>query len=339
MSDKRKYHQYSLMQRGLIAALFFLFLIRGFSQDPHFSQFYANPLYLNPALAGTAECSRIMFNYRNQWPSLSSGFKTYAFSADSYISALSGGIGVAVFSDDAAGMINTLRLGGIYAFHLKLNEFSTLNMGLEGAYFQRKLNWDDLVFSDMINYADGTVLQGISAEQVPDRLTVSAADFSLGFLYAYHEKFYLGLAGHHLTEPAIGYYNSTDESLYRKYTAHAGAIFTLIDGDYKTGRGKLILNPNVLYQQQQNAQQLNLGVNMELMPLVAGVWYRYNFKNPDGIIFLLGLKQKRFKFGYSYDLTMSELAGESGGAHELSLTLFLNCDKRNKPGAIKCPEF
>ena len=26
------------------------------AQDPHFSQFYANPLYTNPALAGTAVC-------------------------------------------------------------------------------------------------------------------------------------------------------------------------------------------------------------------------------------------------------------------------------------------
>ena len=28
------------------------------AQDPQFSQFYANPLYLNPAFAGTARCPR-----------------------------------------------------------------------------------------------------------------------------------------------------------------------------------------------------------------------------------------------------------------------------------------
>ena len=41
------------------------------AQDPQFTQFYANPLYLNPAFAGTARCPRICMNYRNQWPNLS----------------------------------------------------------------------------------------------------------------------------------------------------------------------------------------------------------------------------------------------------------------------------
>ena len=38
------------------------------AQDPAFSQFYANPLYLNPAFAGTNICPRVNLNYRDQWP-------------------------------------------------------------------------------------------------------------------------------------------------------------------------------------------------------------------------------------------------------------------------------
>jgi len=38
------------------------------AQDPHFSQFYAAPLYLNPALAGTSAGNyRVGVNYRDQW--------------------------------------------------------------------------------------------------------------------------------------------------------------------------------------------------------------------------------------------------------------------------------
>jgi hypothetical protein len=74
--------------------------------------------------------------------------------------------------------------------------------------------------------------------------------------------------------------------------------------------------------------------------LTAGIWYRYNIDNGDGAIFVVGLAHKRLKIGYSYDVTLSALKGTTGGAHEVSLALLFNCDKkRNKPGAIKCPEF
>ena len=102
----------------------------------------------------------------------------------------------------------------------------------------------------------------------------------------------------------------------------------------------MIINPNILYQQQQNAHQLNLGLNFTYYPVLVGLWYRHNVENPDAVIFLVGITQKRFKFGYSYDYSLSKLLGESGGAHEVTVSLLVNCEgKRNKPGAIKCPEF
>ena len=58
------------------------------AQDPEFTQFYAAPLYLNPAFAGTARCPRIAMNYRNQWPALSGTFITEAFSYDQNIESI-----------------------------------------------------------------------------------------------------------------------------------------------------------------------------------------------------------------------------------------------------------
>ncbi len=54
----------------LTAIITVLFTQTGQAQDPEFSQFYANPLYLNPALAGANICPRAILNYRNQWPGL-----------------------------------------------------------------------------------------------------------------------------------------------------------------------------------------------------------------------------------------------------------------------------
>src|ERR1700749_2252329 len=72
------------------------------AQDPQFTQFYANPLYLNPAFAGSVRCPRICMNYRNQWPNLSGTYVTNSVSYDQHIDAINGGIGFIVTQDNQA---------------------------------------------------------------------------------------------------------------------------------------------------------------------------------------------------------------------------------------------
>jgi len=313
-----------------------------FSQDPSFSQFYSNPLYLNPALAGTGECSRVLFNYRNQWPSMPGNFVTYSASADHYVNALSGGIGVIITADNAGkGLMNTTRLSAIYAYHLKLSYNVSLNTGFNATFHQQNLKSDELIYRDMIDPVSGAINTGNSGEVPIDNSTVTTADFNLGLVLSIKEKYFFGIAVDHVAQPALNYYNNSENQLlYRKYTVHAGGRFDLSSNNFTRGSNGFVISPNIIYQQQQNARQLNAGIYVEKIPLIAGLWYRYTFDNPDGLIFLIGIKQKRFKFGYSYDMTLSKLKGATGGAHEVSTAILLGCNKkRNKPGAIKCPEF
>ncbi|NOX47643.1 MAG: type IX secretion system membrane protein PorP/SprF [Chlorobi bacterium] len=342
LSNKRnwvKHHQ--IFSKGFIGFFLILQLSQSFGQDASFSQFYANPLYLNPALAGTGECSRIMLNYRNQWPALPNAFVTYSASADYYVEALSGGVGLLFNSDNLGnGAITTNRISAIYSYHLKLSGDADLNAGFEATYHMQKLNWDKLVFQDMIDPVTGNINPGISGEAIPSKLSVSALDFSGGLLLGIRKKFYLGFAVDHLTQPNLSYYAENESPLFLKYTAHLGMTLDLGGRSYRNNSGNFILSPNILYQQQQNARQLNAGFYVEKQPITIGFWYRHNFSNPDGVLFSIGLKQKKFRLGYSYDLTLSKLKSNTGGAHELSLAFLVNCNnKRNKPGAIKCPEF
>jgi len=88
------------------------------AQDPTFTQFYANPLYLNPALAGTATCPRVVFNHRNQWPALSGNFVTNSVSYDQYVDAVNGGLGLYVLSDNAGrGTLTQFSVNAIYSYH------------------------------------------------------------------------------------------------------------------------------------------------------------------------------------------------------------------------------
>src|SRR5258706_3066549 len=53
------------------------------AQDPNFSQFFASPLTLNPALTGKFDgVYRIAANYRNQWPTFNNAFVTKTASID-----------------------------------------------------------------------------------------------------------------------------------------------------------------------------------------------------------------------------------------------------------------
>ena len=94
---------------GIIAVI--ALSVESQGQDPHFSQYYANPLYLNPAMAGTQVCPRLIFNYRNQWPSISGTYVTYNASYDQHIDAISGGLGVLVNVDRAGEGRETRRQG------------------------------------------------------------------------------------------------------------------------------------------------------------------------------------------------------------------------------------
>ena len=72
-------------------AKYYIYQLRS---DPQFTQFYANPIYLNPAFAGSKICPRFAMNYRNEWPSLTGNYVTYSMSYDQYFKNISGGIGV-----------------------------------------------------------------------------------------------------------------------------------------------------------------------------------------------------------------------------------------------------
>jgi len=300
------------------------------AQDPEFTQFYANPLYLNPAFAGSARCPRFSLNWRDQWPAISGEFVTYSASYDQHVEGV-GGLGLLVMNDKAGeGTLKTTNISGIYSYQLNVSREFSIRVGFQGTYVQKSIDWDKLTFGDMIDPRYGFVY---STDEIrPNETTKSFFDISTGILF-YSSKLYGGVAVNHLTEPEESFLRPVDGSrLPMKVTAHLGALLPLGGGrDAET-----YISPNVLYQRQRDFQQLNIGVYVAKAPLVGGLWYRTS----DAFIALVGLQQGIFKFGYSYDLTVSKLASASGGSHELSLGVQLPCKpKKKRFRTIRCPSF
>jgi type IX secretion system PorP/SprF family membrane protein len=301
------------------------------AQDPTFSQFYANPLYLNPALAGTKKCPRVVLHHRNQWPALSGNFVTTSASYDQYVEAVNGGLGFYVLNDNAGrGTLNSFNINAIYSYQLTISESISMVAGFQATYFQRSLDWSKLTFGDQIDPRRGFIYE---TQDTPRGGTVDNVDFSAGAVI-FSETFYGGVAVHHLFEPNESLIVQ-EAPLERKYTVHAGATIK-INEDFK-GESDATISPNILYQQQFDFQQLNLGVYASKGPLILGVWYRIN----DAFIILAGVETDRFKVGYSYDVTTSTLGvSQTAGSHEISFAMNFNCKpQKKKLRAINCPAF
>lgn len=299
------------------------------AQDPAFTQFYANPLYLNPAFAGTARCPRVCLNYRNQWPAISGTFVTMSASYDQHIRPLAGGIGVLLMNDRAGeGTLNTLNASFIYSYQLNISRSFAIKAGLQATFVQKTLDWSKLTFGDMIDPRYGFVYNTLETQP---KLNKSFVDFSAGIL-GYGERFYFGAAVHHLTQPEQSFFGNNSR-LPMKITGHAGAVIKLTRSRFQTPS---TLSPNILYQRQQAFQQLNVGLYFTRGPIVGGLWYR----NRDSFIVLVGFQQNIFKFGYSYDVTISKLTNATAGSHEFSMSLVFPCrPPARRFRTIDCPSF
>jgi len=299
------------------------------AQDVAFSQFYANQLYLNPALAGSARCPRVTLNYRNQWPGIPSTYVTYSASYDQYVDALSGGIGIQAYHDrQGTGIIQTNSISGMYAYQVALDRNISFKAGMQATYYNKSIDWSQLTFGDMIDARYGFIYP---TGEVPIEAPVNKLDFSAGGLL-FTQTFYVGFAAHHLFEPNESFFKSAESRLPRKYTAHAGAVIPLDKTNPEDGS----ISPNIIYQRQGEFNHLNLGLYLNKGPITGGVWYRWD----DALIFLVGLHTDQFRFGYSYDITVSSLGTQTLGSHEISVTLLLPCkQKRRKFKMMRCPQF
>jgi type IX secretion system PorP/SprF family membrane protein len=320
------------MKKILLSLFFSSHCLVLLAQDPTFTQFYSNPVYLNPALAGSSGCPRIALNYRNQWPQLTGNYVTYAAAYDSYFKNISGGVGLVALQDtQGPGTIQTSMLGASYSYYLKVNRKFRLMFGTQAAYYQKYLDWSQLTFGDMIDPRRGFIYQTGDVPRGNGRR--GFFDVSAGMV-GFTKNFYFGVAAHHLNRP--------DESLILgqsrlpiKVTGHLGANIKI--GQRGRYSSSTILSPNIIYQYQNGFQQLNIGAYLKYESFTIGAWYR----NRDAFILTVGITTDKYRVGYSYDLTVSQLGnGVSGGSHEVSLGINLKCKKRvNDFRKLSCPSF
>jgi len=318
------------------------------AQDPEFSQYYAAPLYLNPAFAGTSVDHRFIANYRNQWPSISQAFETYAFSYDYNLSQYNSGLGVLVTADKAGSAnLKSTQFNFQYAYKVRMSDKFILSSGLNFGVGSRSIDFNKLVFYQQLDFSQNTDY----VPPPPSNLNVDGQtyfDFGGGLL-AYSRKVWLGFSMSHLNRPNRSLLNEETE-IPVKTSVHGGVRIALYNGMFKRERTASIA-PSFVYKQQGNIDQLDLGTYFFYEPIVVGLWYRgipiqQNARDnvsQDAVVVVLGFQLQNVELSYSYDVTVSELGPISGGAHEVGLKfkieLATQVKKKKKERFIPCPTF
>lgn len=321
------------------------------AQDPQFTQFYASPLYLNPAFSGANVCSRLATAYRNQWPGVPGAFVTYAASFDQAAPALNSGFGVMFMNDRAgSGKLRSTSINLLYSYELQLTKKIAARIGVQGGRTVRDIDFYNLVFADQIARGGGSTV----TYELPSADKVVYLDIASGAL-VYGKKWWAGFAAHHLNQPNQSLTEGSSE-LPIKYSIHAGYNLPVGTALWKKRElDEMYFSPVINYRAQGKFDQLDIGMYYHNSPLVLGVWYRGipllkayepGYRNDDAVSVLAGVVvNENLRFGYSYDITISKLIASTGGSHEMTLAYqFCNYknmkkSKKRKPILIACPKF
>ena len=319
-----------------------------FAQDPNFSQFFASPLTLNPALTGKFDGSfRVAGNYRNQWPSINNAFTTATISVDGGILKNSipefdkFGIGIMAFTDKSGNGVlqnNYLALSTAYHKALDENGYHQLGLGFQGTYVGKKLDVTSLKFESMLRSDGFTGLMDESFDG--NELNVSYFDMNLGFLYNGStdgtNNYYIGASMYHINRPKETFQKGS-YVLEPRITLQAGAMVPM--GEYNAFHfsANFSRQANATNTVFGGAYMMNVNQN-EGSPtnLYLGSWYRFG----DAIIPYVGLEFGEFHVGATYDVNISQLkpASNMRGGAEISL---IYIKKPGDPDAKKlnCPKF
>jgi type IX secretion system PorP/SprF family membrane protein len=321
---------------SVLALLFFANPAR--AQDIHFTQFFANKLYLAPSFAGSTIQNRVYTNYRIQWPGLPKSYTTYCTSFDHYFNNFNSGIGFIAVRDVAgAGRYGTL-LGGIqYSYDFQINDFWHLRPGIQFTYLQRSIDFSKLILPYQLT--DQGIIDPNGTMIFPETNKVGAFDVASS-LIVYNSRVWIGASFDHLMQPNLSI--MSEENIVPLKTSVFGGV-TLI----RKGRLLKPIDETVsfafMFKNQAKFRQLDMGLYWNKSPMVFGLWYRgipvFNSDRGDMFAFLVGYKTQRLSIGYSYDFTISNLIDKSAGAHEISFSIEFTKYKKRKMHSVPCPEF
>ncbi len=312
--------------------------IAGFSQtDPHFSQYYAYPLWLNPGLTGAIDGNyRVTAMYRSQWGGISNPFSTPAVSAD-IVTNKNVSLGVNIMNQRAGNIGYSYMTGYLsMAYNGVRFGYHQISMGMALGALNRKFDQSKFQTGDQWNAATGFNPGGVSGETLTK---TSAIAFDAGVGAVYYDgtpgkkaNLFGGVSAYHLTQPTDPFFTEGGEKMPMRLTVHGGFKYNVNEN--------LSITPNLLYMRQGQSSEKMAGayaqmrVN-EITDFLVGANYRFK----DAFSPYVGVYYKNYMISASYDVNASDLGKVGGNANNFEISLTLIGRKAVKQDAVPfvCP--
>ena len=309
------YEQTMPEMRQTLLFLFLLLLAGSLSsQDIHYSQFYNQPLNVNPGKTGIFNGDkRVNLSYRSQWRSVPVPWTTFSGSFDRKFYPKYGqqhffSAGV-LFNYDLQGELQNINLTNINvtgSWTKILNEQNLFTIGALIGYATRGFDTNSLTFDSQWNGAifDGAVGSGENFTTERIGLFENALGVNYRWQKTKRTKLDLGLAGFHLIRPSISFLDTGNQR-------NLGSRFTLTGIGSFEATEKLDIQLNALYQTQESSNELilsglgkiyinqNRGKELELH-------IGFGWRSGRSIFPIVALQHRQMYFSLNYDVDVSD---------------------------------
>ena len=307
-------------------------------QIPQYSQFQRNQFMINPAAAGVYDFVDITMSGRWQWLGVDDSPKTsyLAFSVPVRFTPKYYNPGIRTSSGpvenpdiktgklkhtfggqllaDQYGAFRKFSFSGTYAIHMPITKKVNLSFGVKAGLSNNSFLADqaqvlNIMAPDQNQYNDDTYTDFIKNQSNKYIMDVGAG------LYLYSKNLFFGIAAEQLTRDMVE---------FGQWTANFDPqLHYSILGGYKIPiNNKFTLTPCFLIKYMTPAP-VSIDANIQL-EYKNWLWMTLGYRHTDAVIAMVGMNiSKRFKFGYSYDFSISRFNSYSSGGHELTLGLMI----------------
>ena len=268
-------------------------------QDSQYTQYMYNTMMINPAYAGSRDCTSIFALYRNQWVGLDGAPKTASLSFHTPFEEKHIGIGAGIYHE-SIGPQSTNVVDVDFSYTLEFDE-SKLAFGLKAAagFYNFDRNKLNLLYPADASF-DG-------------KENIFLPNIGAG-VYYYGEKYYVGFSIPYLLDTKT--FSKTDERKIadvnekQHYNLMGGYVFDL-SSDFK-------FKPAALMKVVSGSPlQVDLSANfMYDDRFVLGAAYRWSA----AVSAMAGFQIDRNWFiGYAFDWETTKLSKYNNGSHEIFL--------------------